>query len=384
MTRTVGELGLLAVGWVLLVVIQSQGLGQTELALVLGSVIMAEAVSSILVSIPRNITKSKHDALAQLLLGWIVVCLLLVLLFQVQLLTFYQGQPFAGLSLLALTLVLGLLKLVSAGRGLAGFLNSARLLVAAAISYAIFFVGGSGTDLSLEGLILGHLLVLLAVIVLPSRGTNYRSYDVPDAGEFAALTRHTDLLLVPLVLNGTDALLYFAARCLSDYVSAVLEQLGTNARSGLVSARQTGNHIAFVTMAARLNLGYLLIGGGVALAVLTAGPFLAEVIQQSEEAFQAVLIWLLLGTCAPVLFGATDILLCTTGKRAICRLVDLGTIILLCMAVFANAEPNPIFLAQCFAAFHLARAMLAAAILARGAGVWPGLTALMLRQIRLF
>ena len=41
-------------------------------------------------------------------------------------------------------------------------------------------------------------------------------------------------------------------------------------------------------------------------------------------------------------------------------------------------------MAQCFAAMHLAAAAVVAVTLARSFGVWPGVTALLLRQIRLF
>jgi hypothetical protein len=145
-----------------------------------------------------------------------------------------------------------------------------------------------------------------------------------------------------------------------------------------------GKHGEFSALAARLNLGVLLIGGGFSLAILAIGPFCAILLGLHGPSMQGVLLWLVLGAASQVFFGATDMLLKTAGMAGLMALLCTASTAFFVVAVLASPSPDAVFLAQCFAAMHLIRYAIASVILVRKFSVWPGLTALFLRQIKLF
>lgn len=383
MSQSVTMLGLLAVGWGLLWFALTQDLAPTFLTLVLGTIVFAECLSAVIVSpIKLQGRTSNQDDLAKVLLSWVLTCVLLVPLFQFQFLPFYQGQPSLVLSLLALTLVLALLKFAAQGHALAQVLKSLRLLLAAAGLLTVNWIGGTGVDLLLSSILLSHLVVLLGIFACTRKSTEKVREPVRNL-PFDTFGRYVDLLILPMVLGASDALPYLLGRCLTIAVTAGLSQLGSQAMPALIAGRQHGEKLEFIRMAARLNLGFLLVGGGIALAVITVGPYLTNAIGVTDSRFQSVLLWLVLGTSAPILFGATDTLFDATGKQnnILCLNVAAGGH-LACAILFAP-NPSALFIAQCFACIQLAKSGLAAVILVRYAGVWPGLTAILLRQIKL-
>lgn len=380
-------LGLLAIGWALLAIALGQTLPAEETSLVLGTVVFAECLSSVIAT--RHApdlgaaVDAKSDALAKVLIGWIMLCVLLAPQYTLGILPFFQGQPFVILSLLALTLVLALLKHFSSAHPTARILEAVRMAVSAAIVMFLDWVGGSGSGLLLSGLVLIHLILLLAVVLLAHKAAKQEVEQQATLPEHV-LAHYADLLVVPMILNGTNALYYVAARCLGVAVMMVLAHLGARALPALVLARKQRNKMQFITMAARLNLGFLLVGGGAGLAALTIGPYLASALRLDPASLQAVLIWVVLGACAPVFFGATETLFQATRRQGITFMSNLfGIGVITCTALFAS-QPDATFLAKWFAGAHLARSGICALILVRYSGIWPGLTALLLRQIKLF
>jgi hypothetical protein len=380
-------LGLLAIGWALLAIALSQSLPPAEFGLALGTVVFAECLSSVISTRrPSNAggtIEENQDVLAKSLLAWTLLCVLLIPLFQLDYLAFFQGQPSAMLSLLALTLVMMLLKHFSAANFPARLVRSMRLVVPAAIVLALNWVGAKGAGLFLSSLVLSHLVLLLAVVLLAHK-TDKKAGQHNCTLPLHAVAHYADLLICPLILSGTNALLYVTARGLGLAVTAVLVQLGDRANPALLAARQQRNRLQFITMAARLNLGFLLVGGSAGLAALTIGPYLASAFQLDGASFQTVLFWVVLGACAPVFFGATETLLLATKRQNITMMSNLVGVGIIASATLFAKQPDAFLLAKWFAAVLLAKTGACALFLIRNAGVWPGLTALLLRQIRLF
>lgn len=387
MTGSAKMLALLAVGWSMLAVSLAQVFPVTALSLTLGTVVFAECFSALILTraLPNAPARARadQDDLAGALLGWVLLCVLFALLFHLRLISFFQGQPAAMLCLLALTLVLVLLKHFAKAHPLARFLQAMRLVAPAALAIVLDRIGGATPGLFLASLVLSHLVTLLIVVLLarkPRCPLQPSAYVPP----LQVLAAHADLLLVPILLNGTEALLYIAARGLGIVVTGVLAQLGARAMPALLAAGQSRNQSKFITIAARLNLGFLLVGGSAGIAALTVGPYVAKVFHLAGADFQAALLWVVLGACAPAIFGATEALLQMIKKRNLLLLSDLVAVGGFTSAILFVPQPDALLLAKCFAVVQLLKTAACAVLLVRHAGVWPGLTALLLRQIKLF
>lgn len=363
-----------------------QSVGPVGLSVILGTLVFAEVLSCFLSTaapLPDGGGEFKpSDAIARILTGWVVVCVLLISFFQMNFLTFFDGLPFAGLSFLGLTLVLALLKYTARSTKLGRTISTMRFVLAAFFLKGVVFLGAYNIDLLLAVVLLNHLLVSVLVFALSRREMD-RPFVCHDRSILDRAFQNSDLLIVPFVLSGSASAIYIGARCLVMALTEILAVLGSAATPTLDRARERYDQVGFITAAARLNLGFLLMGGGIALGTLAVGPYFADAMGQSKAEFHLVLVWAVFGACAPVLFGATDTLLVAVGKKSVGRLFALGTFAVFAAAVISTPAPSAIFVAQCFAAMQILRVAAAAALLAKFAGVWPGLTALLLRQIRL-
>jgi len=380
------HLGLLAIGWSLLAVAMAQTFLAADTALVLGTIVFAECLSRVIsglgVSPLESPSSGGQNALAVALAGWALICITLVLLFRLGQLPFFQGQPAAMLCLLALTLTLTLLKHFSVAHSFGETLYASRFIVAAGALLALNWAGGRSGILFLACLLLLHLILLLVTVFLARK----RGEPVTEPSGDSALqilSTYADLLLVPMLLSGTEALMYISARCLGAAVSIVLAYLGARAMPALTHATLWHDRVQFITVAARLNLGFLLVGGGAGLASLTTGPYLASAFDLNVTGFQSVLVWVLLGACTPALFGATETLLLAMRKQDTLRVVNFGGLCIVTCTALLVIGPDVLLLAKCFAAVQVIKSGICAFTLIRDAGVWPGLTALLLRQIKL-
>ncbi|KIN75403.1 hypothetical protein Z945_232 [Sulfitobacter noctilucae] len=379
-------LALLALGWTVGVFILSEELPKQVTVLVAAPLILAEALSGILcaTAIQKGsstaATSRSSETMGMMLTGWVGLCLVLLTLYHFRAIPLFLGQPFAVLSILAMTLLLALLKLRACSIRIAG-----RMLVFAAAAKGALALEVTQPELLLALAILIQLGLLLMQMTLGNNlmtraKPNDLGYRTPGS---VVLAQYADTLILPFVLHGPEAFIYLFARGLGLSVTAVLGILCRQSDPLLRQARCRNDSAAFLMMAARLNLGVLLIGGALCLAMLTAGPFLAAAMSLDETPFHTVLMLLLLGAAAPVIFGATDSLLATTGQTVPLLLCDIALITGLSLAALSGQLQTAVFLAQCFAVAHLLKGMIAAFILARFGGVWPGVTALVLRQIEL-
>ena len=196
---------------------------------------------------------------------------------------------------------------------------------------------------------------------------------------FVFSTRYADVLVVPLILEFGALYIYYLARMASLFLPMMLAVLGYKVEPVLRSLAGTPEQTPFRAAAARVNLGYLMVSGAMALFLISCAPYLAKVL---EPEFREILIWLVIGQSAPVLFGATGLLM---------KIVDRGTfydvlggitaLMFLAGTVFLGARDG-VDVAQTFAVSQLTLAAVSALLLTQ-CGIWPGLTALLHKQIKL-
>lgn len=383
MTRPAVSLILLGIGWLGLILALLTGNSVESWGIVLGSLLLAECLSDIISAPVLKLRKERADVVGHALLGWLLLCGGIVFAFQPGFLDFFQGQSFAALCMLGLVLVLGLLKLPPSHGppGIAGQLISFRLLFSAAIVVLLDLIGATGADIIIVSIIAVNLcLLLLNADRLLRQPVSFQKVQ---KGWMSYTVQYMDVLIMFVVLPKEQAIVYLIARGLSMTIVISLEHLSEGASAPLIRAYRRNDHAAFITMAARLNLGFLLIGGGLALGILNVGPPVGAQLFSKGSDFNAVLGWLVLGVSGPIFFGGTRVLLHATANGPISFLIDAAAVVMVVVSAVSSAAPTAVFIAQCMASAHLVSSAIAALILARRSGIWPGLTALLLRQIRL-
>lgn len=198
---------------------------------------------------------------------------------------------------------------------------------------------------------------------------------------FRILTRFPDLFVIPWVLEEGQVYVYLTARGISLCLPLGLHVLGKKARPQLKELSQS--RIAFQAAAGRVNLGYLMVCGAMALLVVGLQPYIGGMIGYHEAGFSAILAWLVIGQSSSVLFGATALLMQVMDRGSFYEGLSVVTSIMFLMAVVLTDTMNSTAIAQAIAAAQLAQAAICAVLLTQ-CGVWPGLTALLHKQIKLF
>lgn len=388
---------LTALGWLALFLVLRGAMDFGSLTLVLGAVALAEVASAWAVAgwddSPRRTNWA--DALERVLGRWIVFCVLFLGALQFGLIPFFAAEPVAVLIGLGMTLALALLKLGAACRcALLGRISAAvalRLPMVAAACLGTTHLGELDTELGLS-IVLCIILVLLTVELWGLRNIlrepDMRSFRCLSAADSLVATapvllRHADLMVLPFVLAPVEGAFYLVARGAASVISLAIELLLGRAAPGMDAAFHEPNGQGFVAAAARLNLGVLLVGGGAALGVLSAVPQLAGPLGLEAAPIRNILIWVVLGQAAPVFFGAVFLLLRVAGMRREGALLCLvGALSLGLSCLFLHTD-DAILFAQQYASVQICVGLAGAAFLAWRTGIWPGLTAVLFRQIKL-
>ena len=203
------------------------------------------------------------------------------------------------------------------------------------------------------------------------------------ATAFRLVTRYIDILFAPFILEAAMLIAYLVARGVSMCIPLTLGGLGRKAAPQMARLSQLPKQTLFQAAAARVNLGYLMVCGAVSLLVLASAPFLSQSFGGLDSAFDEMLIWLVVGQAAPVLFGATALLMRAVDRGAFYDVLQgvTAAMFLGALAVFDGA--SGVMMAQTLAAAQLTLAALSALLLTQ-CGIWPGLTALFHKQIKLF
>lgn len=223
---------------------------------------------------------------------------------------------------------------------------------------------------------MGQRIKLYVNGVLSARETNI-------ARVFRFVMRFPDVLLAPWVLEVEILLTYFAARLASLGIPLGLSALGAQAAPQLADLAGSHQRAGFQAAAARVNLGYMMVCGALALLILAIAPYLAIRFAALDPEFEALLIWFLVGQSAPVLFGATALLMHSVERGVFYDLLSCVTAVMFLCTVMFSGMFDGVLIAQTLAVAQLTHAGICAALLTQ-AGIWPGLTAVFHKEIKLF
>lgn len=383
-----GRLLLTLFGWAGLFWVLAKDLGAVDLATTLGVLILASGTATLLGAPLRDSevqSRARRHDLGRVIPRWVIFLTCLAAAHSEDLLPFFDRDDFAVIGLAILSLSLALLKV--ADRSCQGAIPAAEWLgpVSATALLGISMAADLRADLALAVVV----LVALALLAI-KEGTvrRLRSRDGPPVRRprdlAATFARGSDICLLPLFFAAPMVLPYLCARLLSGGVAACLDTLSDRAFKPLRAAYHGPSKGEFMSLAARLNLAFLLVGGGAAIAALTLSPFVAELAGLSGSALHHVLPWLLLAAVCPALFGAHDTLFAVAGRRGWLTALNIGQGGMVLAIAAAGAVKSAEGLATLYAISRLVQASLAAIILAWDSGVWPGPTALLLRRIKLF
>ncbi len=352
-----------AAGWAALALLGLATLGPAALAPALASLAVARALGRL------SAAATQTGPLAALFLASAPTLAALTTLF-----TWHPPPLFQSLSAalpvtLALTLTAALSQRIArpAKAALGPLLGALTLAVLARV-----------TPLTAEAALLALLFAeLLLLALLLAAGPRPRA-PRPAQPPLETLTRSADLLLLPLLFAPLPALAYLLARGLAAPVTLILDRLEALALPALTSETPARR----AAVAARVNLGALLLSGAVALSVLAFLGLAPPALLPPLPELRACLPWLLLAALARGLWGLAPLLARLTGLGAAVtplRLGGLGAFLLL-----GSLAEGPVELARALALTELMVHGALATLLALRRGIWPGATALLFRQIRLF
>lgn len=390
--------------WCAYIFWMGQHLGASDLGLALMSLAAAWAISILInplemrrhSSLPEDL-EEWHATLVRLFLRWLLYCSGLTALLVADL-------PAAHFSSPQYAIVIGGLPLALAIRSLGRRLrrqerrrppnfDSAYPVLVLTLSLLTNHFGSFTVGASL----FLHLLSLLTLILIDFwqlsefegkppktiKARQHRLMRAVEAGEF--LLRYLDLLILPFILLEPKlAVPYLLAKALAEVVGWVLNVLERRVESqfhvgGLVGSRNP----ALRASAARINLGFLLVGSSAMIAVLGLAGLGATQVRAVDPIFLSVLFWLVMGQGAPALVGATRLFM-SNGHALQARATFAGTTILaaLCLVVSFH-EHDPTVVAWLLGSCQLTYAAVCAIFLGINNGIWPGISAVLYARVKL-
>lgn len=383
-----------ALGWLAVFGVLHMRLDISALSTVCLTLVLAELLSSASLSgvHPQNPTRNWQDLLCHILCRWMAMSFLIVAMPVIWPQPFFHAQPFAVVCLIGLSLALAVLKLFDALTNQSGgpwsrFLQL-RMLLSAMSLLVISRFGTLHADIALLSVLLTYLALLISPLIRalpPSGATAGISINSGQSLNSLAplISQNLDLVVVPFLFPPEPVLHYLTARGLVQIVPLTSQHLLALAYPGLLLARKSTYGCAFTQTAARLNLGLLLVGGAAGLFAMACLEIGQSWSIGRSIAVDGLFYWLLIGACAPVLFGATQVLSSVAQMRRDATLVHLAGIIAFFVILKGTRDITPPECARIFAVLQLMTSASVAGLLAYREGIWPGLTALFFRQIRL-
>lgn len=195
--------------------------------------------------------------------------------------------------------------------------------------------------------------------------------------------RTFDAVLAAVLLSSEAATQYLTAWCFALSCSYLIGTLNGTLGPVLADVYRTERRLKLVAVAARTNLGFLLIGGGGIVFFFLSAQFSLGQTHSNPDLIVPIMIWLFVSHCGPVIMGASDLLMSITGMHAqkswvllLWASTAVGTILFL-------APDNPVTFAMWVATFHIGYSTHLALVLGLRHGVWPGITALLQKELKL-
>lgn len=372
-------IALLGLGWAIATLTLSGALSASEFAIVFGTIIFAECLTGLITQSALALGR-RSEALGYALTAWVGLCMLALAAFRLDVLPFFTGYPLALIVLMGLTLAQCLTALGPMHRHNSRACDMMRVVTWATMWYGIDTYDTLTVDLALIGAAGVSLLILLAVMIWRNRQAAVPGHQGKPAP--VNWVPYADLFILPAVLSGADALLYLLARAMVQIILSTVGHIERQAHNSLSVYTGPAARGDLIALAARLNLGLLLVGGGMAVVVLTTIDYIPAALGLALPGFNPVLAWLVLGASAPAFFGATGVLLSASHMNGHNTMMQLIGVVVFAVGAFA-LPPTATAFAQLYAFTMLAVGLLSAASLVKSVAIWPGLTAILLRQIKL-
>jgi hypothetical protein len=269
------------------------------------------------------------------------------------------------------------------------YLRSSRYIISAFIYWMLISHGVVTSD----NVVICVVMPLIAIKIFIFASTKgyckrhkivYLSSSNSEGSSVGYILRSIDILILPVFFDINHVGIYIMARIFSETVRPLFLHL-LQAGSDLLRSRlKFSMNAGFLSAAARLNLGLFLIGGGISMIPLALGKFYAPAFGGDQQLFAFCLFFSVAGHYCKALLGACEEVLRLTARRS--ELVSLQSVsILLFVAYCFYAEDLSLQgFALSVAVMHIGLAAVFAGIVAYRFGIWPGPTAVLFGQIRLF
>ena len=381
-------------------------LGQTLSSSDFGLALMIMAVSWVISSLVNPVSSGTdlngdppewQAALAQVFLRWLMYCLALGTAFASDVLPDHLASPLVILLLGGLPLILAARQIgrtymgVNQPGGANADLTYPILVFALSIGANNFGVSQPETLVSL------HLLCLLLLFPIDwSRlPPLFAEPDISNAASrcpadrlsarLSFLQGNIDLLWWPFIFaEPILAVPYLLAKGLA---ALVRDAMGELEHALSVHTRhdrgRSKRETAIMASAARINLGFLFVGSSAMIAVLGLGALTSTALALQDPPFSSLLLWLVLGQGAPAIFGATHLFMTRSGLQTAQAGITLAMLVVTACLLSALKDGNPSTVAATLALCQLARGAICALVLGAYRGIWPGLTAVLQRQLKL-
>lgn len=257
----------------------------------------------------------------------------------------------------------------------------AVLTCAGLLSFYILDLKG----LAIASTVMGALVIMGLSLVLYTSGErrDLPDHDVQPSSAGLTLFRASDAVLAAILLPVNAATVYLVVWCFAATSTGLFAELSRVLRAHLAPVWKAGPRSTFTAHAARTNLGFLLIGGGGLLFIFVAARESVEHLPFDTTMAVPVLAWLILSHSGPALLGASDVFMRLTQMRSqqIWILILWGPVAIATLLILAPTDP--VELAGLVALFHLGYSAHAALLVGLRHGIWPGVTAVLQKELKL-
>ncbi len=380
-------LGMLSVGLLFFFGLDSATFGVVTLCVVLSEILGRSVAVPVfskhsLESDPSDIWQ---NAMGHVFLRWIIVTFAIGMTVTISPSNLFGHDPAMAFVLAGAVLANGILYTIAAFRNQRSFAGSVcHWLVTLIVLAGGVFIGiHNAVVIFCLYLLMQCAVAGLCIANMPSLFDTGRTLGVYPKLDVGVALRNIDLLLVPLLLDAVTCATYLFARSICLIGAVGLRFLDNATLENIGRIYLMRNASEFCGSAARLNLGYLLIGGSGSLIAIGLSQTVSGNLVITQNGFDAVFFWLLLAQGGPMLFGATVGLMRVTGTSGTVVFLQFIAALSVCGSFYLGAIDSAADLAKYFALAQLAISMVAALILGLQHGVWPGVTAIMHKQIRL-
>lgn len=398
-----GDASATALGWAFLAAVLLHQFGPVDAGRILTTLALAEFTAVLLIAgwddlLEENASTAEtiwQNAVGAVMLRWLVLSVAVVSAYMAGMMPFLASHPISVLGLIGISLLAALLRLTASCRAALSYrpswLRRGRYIL---VAVSVLGAGYSDTpNVSLALLLAVLVLLLLLPFSLAGLPSLFRETAVTHLGTDVArrcflqlgpfLMRNIDLMMVPWLLPPLGAAIFLIARGLACGVSLASDQMQRGAQATIYAVSAQGAESAFFAAAARLNLGLLLVGGGSAIAVMAVANSAQNYLSSDMALLPQVVLWLALGRCDAAIFGAAPLLMeGSTMRRTRATLGWVGALGLALALSFAGVT-QVVQMAQYVAIAQLVVGAACAFVLGQRYGIWPGLTALFHKRIKL-